>query len=202
MTHTGPHNPPRRAAFTMIELICVVLVLSVTAGLIVPRVVGNEARAQETKARAIADLFSAIARKDALSDEPLRLQFDREKQTLEFLVLRRDSLQTSFNNAGWVKDPLAADIPLDDITPGTLSLDGVSQFPDNWTIEFPQTATRQPVHLTLDAINESGKPVPAWVVELLPYETKATIRRAGAASDPLRNRLVDLDAVGRGESPW
>jgi len=64
--------------FTLIELICVILILAVTAGLIAPRISSNDARAMNTKAEAIADFFSFAAKRDALADEPLRIENDRE----------------------------------------------------------------------------------------------------------------------------
>jgi prepilin-type N-terminal cleavage/methylation domain-containing protein len=197
MTATRAHNP-RRRAFTLIELICVVLILSVIGGLIVPRITSNDARASEFRAQSIAGLFSAIARKDALANEPMRLKFDREQQTLELLVLRQ---RDDDRRARWVRDSLVPSVDVTQLTPRTLYLDGIAQRPDEWTIEFPQNQLRPAITLELQHTGES-QATRIWIVELLPYETKATLRTAGAEQDAMRNRLVDLDAVGRGDSPW
>ena len=197
MTRDTSHIPHGRA-FTLIELICVVLILSVIAGLIVPRISTGDARANQTRAQSIADLLSAIARKDALADEPMRLRFDRERRTLQLLVLRK---REGDRRAQWTRDPLIPDVDVDQITPRTLYLNGIAQSPDRWTIRFPQNENRPSIALELapvDATEQSR----TWIAELLPYETKASLRTSGANTDPMRNRLVDLDAVGRGDSPW
>lgn len=199
---TAPaHNPNRRNGFTLVELICVVLILAVTAGLIAPRLSTNDTRALDIKANAIADLFSYIAKQDALSGEPMRLEFDREDNTLELLVLRRANLRDTLNRTRWQRDPLAPIIDLNEVTPATLYLDGGPAPLDRWSVEFPATDIRQTVVLTLAGATASGREL-RWYVELLPYETKATIRTATDARDPMRDRSIDLDAVGRGESPW
>ncbi len=195
------HNPITPRAFTLIELICVVLVLAVTAGIIAPRISTSDARAMETKADTYAHLFSYIAKRDALSGEPMRLEFDRELDTLELLVLRRHSLETSLNRANWQPDPLAPSVDLTQVVPETLYLDGTPTVPERWSIEFPQSEVRPSIALALKGESASGR-TRVWYVELLPYETKATIRDGTTLRDPLRNRAVDLDAIGRGETVW
>lgn len=197
MHPTRAHNP-RRRAFTLIELICVILILSVIGGLIVPRISSTDARANEFRARSIAGLFSAVARKDALASEPMRLEYNREERTLELLVLRK---REGERRARWVRDSLLPDADVSQLEPRTLYLDGIAQRPDEWTIEFPQNELRPAITLELQPTDETQR-TRLWIVELLPYETKATLRTAGSETDPLRNRLVDLDAVGRGDSPW
>lgn len=46
-----------RRAFTMVELIVVVVVMTVIAAAIVPRFAGNEARAAEQEARNVREFF-------------------------------------------------------------------------------------------------------------------------------------------------
>ena len=201
MHRTPSHIQAAHRAFTLIELICVVLILAVTAGLIAPRISTSDTRAMDTKADTYAHLLSYIAKRDALSGEPMRLEYDREKNSLELLVLRRNSLDTSLNNARWERDPLAPQADLSQVAPEVLYLDGTPTLPDRWSVEFPQSEIRPTLVLSLKGKSSSGREL-IWYVELLPYETKATIRDATTQQDPLRDRAVDLDAVGRGESVW
>src|SRR6056297_3423322 len=151
MTATRAQNPGR-SAFTLIELICVVLILSVIGGLIVPRITSNDARASEFRAESIAGLFSAVARKDALANEPMRLKFDREEQTLELLVLRK---RADERRARWVRDSLVPAVDVTRLAPRSLYLDGIAQRPDEWTIEFPQNELRPAITLELVPTDQS-----------------------------------------------
>lgn len=154
-----------------------------------------------TKAEAIADFFSFAAKRDALADEPLRIEYDREAGELRLLVLRSTEVNNSYKLRQWVSDPLAPDADVSSIALSQLYLDGTEAYPDEWTIEFPQTTPRQTIVAVLEPAG-AELVTRRWIVELLPYETKATIRSATKGTDPLRNRAVDLDDAGRGDVPW
>lgn len=215
---------PSRFGFTLVELIVVIVLLSVVAGLAAPRLLSTGARRAEANMREVADLLGVAARRDASSggqaSETQRLVFDAEKRTLALQVRRaRTNARGEMEDAGvWRPDPLASAVNLEHVRIARGVIDGVAADDRGWTLDFVPGQVRATVELVV----ESGSGGPGgprraspsgrrWNILLLPYASSAEIAELGETAavvggagggGPSALRSVDLDALGVGDRAW
>src|SRR5690606_4403416 len=72
-------------SFTLLELIVVILIITILAGLIAPRVLDTSLRRAEAEAGDVSRLLSAAAQKDALTPRTLAIAWDGQTRRLELL---------------------------------------------------------------------------------------------------------------------
>ena len=77
-------------AFTIVEVLVVVVLLAAVAGLVAPRLTNNAARRVTAAAESTAEALSALARRDAMLSQPLALTYDQASNMLRSTVLQRD----------------------------------------------------------------------------------------------------------------
>ncbi|MFA6043993.1 MAG: type II secretion system protein, partial [Phycisphaerales bacterium] len=70
----------------MVELIVVVVMLGVLAGLVGPRLLGWTHRHTEAAALKLADLLSAASRRDTLSSQRVAVDYDAKRGTARMQV--------------------------------------------------------------------------------------------------------------------
>lgn len=223
----GESTSRSRRAFTLVELIVVIVLLSVVAGLTAPRLFSSSSRRAESNMREIADVLGIAARRDASgagsAGEAQRLAFDSEKRTLALQVRRtRQNGRGELEQAGvWRNDPLAPVVNLDHVRISRAVIDGVAADDRAWTLDFVSGQVRPTVELVVESTSGgttsggSGRSRvaqgPRWNVLLLPYASSAEIASlsataattqsaGGAGGSALRSQ--DLDAAGMGDRPW
>jgi prepilin-type N-terminal cleavage/methylation domain-containing protein len=220
----------RARAFTLIELIVVVVLLGVVAGLAAPRLMSNASRRAESNMREIADVLGIAARRDASgggsAGESQRLAFDGEKKTFALQVRRaRVNGRGETEDAGvWRNDPLSPVVNLEYVKVSRVVIDGVAADDRAWTLDFVPGQVRPTVEMVIESVSggDAGRGTgggrgasggagasgggPRWNVLLLPYGTSAEIASLGvtpsAASSAAALRSIDLDASGVGDRPW
>lgn len=181
--------PPRSRGFSIVEIIVVLVILSVLAAAVVPRLAAMSGRQARADAEAVAELLSIAARRDELTSQRVALDFDAERGSLRLLTRRADA-------ADWRPDPLAPDAQLRGSFLESVESEGVDLDPDRWRIEFQQSGRRPPVTLVVTDDRKRD----SWRVTLPVGASRAAL--APAASRLAPDGSIDLDAVGRSEEPW
>jgi prepilin-type N-terminal cleavage/methylation domain-containing protein len=195
---SSPSREPRVAAralpaFTLIELVVVIVLLAIFAAAVAPRFLSLGSRRAESEVQAVASLISAAAMRDVLTSQPIALSFDAETARLSMLCVQAASADAV---GLWKQDPIVAPITLSEarivsIQSGVRTLD-----PREWRIEFPQIEPREKLTIELaDAKDESR-----WVLILSPTATAAALF-PGSEKD-LPSDETDLDQIGKEEDSW
>lgn len=212
-----------RPAFTLLELILVVVLLGIFAGMVIPRITGPEQRQAQNEVAAVESFLSAVAERDAFASEPIAISFDTQpprrslaaggrtggesEGTLAFFV-RRTVDPDKPDLPQWMPDPLIQPVTLSILMLREASADGQRLDSRAWRVSLTQTEPRPAISLLL-AMRPAGRaaaPPPAWQVDL-PADSLSTVRTAMGASSaprllPPPARTIDLDATGRGAQPW
>jgi prepilin-type N-terminal cleavage/methylation domain-containing protein len=212
--HIGRHIPnvncelchvncrPRRA-FTLIELIVVIILVGVLLGLIAPRMIDSGRRQAEFESAEITRLLGVAARRAALSGEIVAVEYDGSAPRLALVALRETQTSRGVRRT-WVEDPLVPAVELTHVDILTASADGqtIGTAGSKWWVDFNPSEPRPALWLLVGRPRSDSSA--QWQVELLPEETSASRRptsmpsRASAAG-ALR---VDLDAINQGERAW
>lgn len=212
----GPSSRPAARAFTLVEIIVVLVLISILAGVIVPRLAGGSARRVEQEARAVQRLLSTFAEREALgpSTQGLALQFDASAGEggggrLEFFVRRvSPGAAAAGANAGvdprpeFVRDTLVPVVELVDARLAAGLEDGRPLDARRWRISLSPGGPRPAIALVLAPASGVG---PSWQVSLASDASTATRRALPPGSTtPAADlpRSIDLDASGKGEEPW
>ncbi len=182
-----------RPAFTLIELVVVIVLLAIFAGAVAPRFLSLGSRRAESEVQAVAALLSAAAMRDELTSQPIALAFDAETSRLSML-----SVQAASADAVplWKQDPIVAPVALSDarivsIQSGVRTLD-----PREWRVDFPQIEPREKLTIELADAKDDAR----WVLILSPTATAASLI-PGSEKD-LPTDETDLDQIGREEDTW
>lgn len=201
-----------RAAFTLIELIVVIVILAVLAGAIAPSLLRSAERQVELEAQAAQRLLSIAAERDALSTEPLAIEYDDAAGELRLLVRRTDStsLAGASGGADWRPDPLALTVVFANAKLGRALADGRPLPRQRWRVAFSQVETRPALALEIEpksARQSSGRnnaPAGGWQVLLPPDASAASRVGSGGSRGPAlaSDRSIDLDLAGKGQKPW
>ncbi len=179
-------------AFTLIELIVALVILSVLAAAIAPRLGDDGARRAARAAIGVRNLLSVAAHRDSLGGERLAVAHDPEGRTVSLEAFR----SASNGERVWRADPLTPAAGLGPLTMVSAALDGRVLDAGAWRIELPEHEPRPVIELTLERPGTKER----WTIVLLPGATEAEI--ADAATLPMLARPVDLDAQGTGSSAW
>jgi prepilin-type N-terminal cleavage/methylation domain-containing protein len=190
-----PANP-RPRAFTLIEVLVVVVILVVLAGALVPRLASMGGREVRASAVAVGDLVSVAARRDALTSQRVALQFDADSGSLALMTMQTSSRDTGAPmTPEWHQDRLMPRVQLGD-TIMQASTDGVALDAKGWRVEFPQGGRRPALAIVLS--DGAGKE--HWRVDLPSIAAHAVVSSGNAQG--MSDQTVDLDATGGGTAPW
>ena len=181
------------AAFTLIELLVVVVLISVVSGLVAPRLLNFSRRDADESARAVRNLLSIAAHRDALASGRTALEYDAGARSLALLMHGAASGERA---AGWRADPLVEPVALLSLTLESAALDGGELDPAGWRVTFPAHEPRGVIEIVLA---DAGAPPRRWRVALLPDAAEATLDDEATRRTPAS---IDLDAQGRGEVIW
>lgn len=185
--------------FTMIELIVVIVLFSVLAGAIMPRLVSWQGRKPEQEAYAIGELLSTAAKRDALTSQRVALDFDAQRACFRIM-----SYQEQFDYAGrpigaaWKDDILAGFVNLEETKVVSASADGAALDPGQFRVEFAPGASRPEVEIVL----EDSEGVRGYIIALASGAWRARVldRAAGVVTSDAG--VIDLDATVGSEQPW
>jgi type II secretory pathway pseudopilin PulG len=195
MPRTRRHNP---LAFTLIEVIVVVAVMVILVALTVPRLLSQDRRQLQVAADGVTDLLIMFAQREALSDRPVGIWHNGERNWI--VLMRLDRAEGGHAEpATWQRDPSVKPVKL----PSIVSADGVLASVDGGPIDFRQW----PI------VTEPGRPRPAVEISLITDDDLVkTISLPAHAIAPHESETdyelvelrspIDLDAEGRHREDW
>ena len=185
----------RARAFTLVEVMVVVVILAVIAGFAMPRVLNASGRQARVSAQSLGDLLSIAARREALTSQAVCVSYD---ETAHRIVLY--SLVTASSEGGspasWQLDRLAPAVPLGNAVVAVVEADGAAMDPRQFRLEFTPGVRRPGYRVTLT--DARGKE--QWTVELPPHADQAVV--GPGAGSGLFDHSIDLDAGGAGSAAW
>jgi prepilin-type N-terminal cleavage/methylation domain-containing protein len=214
--------------FTLIEIIVVVLILSIAAGVFLPRLAGNADRRAQTEAEGVRELLTILAEQqsdigtaagtssvaegvEARGSADVAIKFDPETNTVG--LVRRIP---GGRKGEWTDEPdrLVSPVNLSECVISQVVLDGrVLTFKPGEPFRL-DVAPRQ-LRPTLSLVLAKGSARTggggnsaserSWQIDLPATNTAATMRELPSgttAADALQTDAVDLDLTGAGDSPW
>ena len=186
----------------MIELVVVVVILTILAAAIAPRLMQAGSRRADGEITAVVDLVSAAARRDSLSSQRIALDFNAETQgqpgRLRVMGFFPPPPTDPFGQSEWREDLLIPGVNLENTVLQAASADGVEVDPRKFRIELKQSIRRPELMITL-AVPSSGM---RWTIRLASGAARATVGDATALDATGPAGSIDLDANGRSEDPW
>jgi len=227
MKSPGAH--PVRHAFTMVEVVVVIILITVLGALVLPRMMSNGIREAEQEAKALRMLLTTLAQRDSISGRALAIEFDPVNNRVELMVQRSDAeVDEASGSAGGASTAVAASLlwkPAPLVRPVTLSASELRQVTadarvvggsdaglpsssagssaGSWRIEVRQSEPRPAISILI-ARPERSSDSHAWQIDLLPGQTSASIK--GLESPSLwrapEAESLDLDATGMRAGSW
>ena len=182
-------------AFTLIELIVVVVILAITAVAVVPRFTGTLRQESSNSVDRVAELLRLFAYRQSLGSQQVALWRDGTDGRIHLIVKDGDP-EDPTAAPDWRPDRFAAPVAL----PEGLELveirkDDQRVDPAEWTIASVPGGERPKVEIHL-----VGHGVDATVV--LPPGSPSVVRVDADKPEPFARAQIDLDQAGRSREPW
>jgi len=180
--------------FTLIEMLTVIVLLSIMAGLILPRMAGRAHDPGRSAAEGARDLLSAAGQRAALTSQPLMVAYsDGVLEVRTPVTGERAEWQGSRER--WGTDPYAPIVRFEGSELVEALADGVRLGSGDWTVEFARAERRPDLELRIRGMGER-----LWTVRLASGALLATMTDDADAIGPLEP--VDLDASGGRYDAW
>lgn len=191
----SPSRSDSCRAFSLVEVLAVVVILAIVASVAAPRFSGWAARQTREDASQVADILSAAARRESQTIQRVAIEFYGEAGEIVMQTLTRASLSEP---GVWVRDPLVPVARLRSSQLRSILVDGVELDPRRARVEFSGMSGARPlVEVTL--AGDQGRSI--WRVMLSPGSMRAHVGSLFAENHSVDD-VIDLDAAGRSEEPW
>lgn len=185
----------RRRAFTLIEVLIVLIIIAVVLGVAAPRLSAISGGKTRSAAQQTAAILSAVARREQLSSQPIALDFDLKTGRLVALS-KRPTADGSFPD--WSADPLVASADLSIAPPTAVMLGDDSLDASGFRIDLRSVSPRPTIRISLQG-DDAIRPI---TVVLPAGRLTARIAAADEGPEVDGDVLVDLDAAGKGDEAW
>jgi prepilin-type N-terminal cleavage/methylation domain-containing protein len=183
---------PRRG-FSLVEILIVVAVIAILAGLVVPRVGGLKRREESLAVDRVADLLTMFAFRTSAGMQPVGLLHDAEAGRIELLILDIDPSQADMPVV-WQPDRLSMPVLLPEGLEIVSASEDLASLPrGDWMIASKPGGDRPRIELRLE-----GDGVEVDIV-LEPHDLAA---RRSDRSQLRRREPRDLDEEGLDRDQW
>ncbi len=195
MTSQTRRRHEAKSAFTLLEVIIVMVIMAILMTITVPRLLDRDERTLQLAADRVADLLTVYAQRDQLSARPAGLFHDAERNWIVLMILDIDPERPG-DPARWRPDPSARPVKL----PPRIAAGGVTVIADGlpvdiqaWPLATEPGQERTAVEITL--MDDEGRTrtlaLPAHAIAPQRTEAELLVRTA-----------IDLDAAGRSREDW
>lgn len=213
MRSTADQPVPR--AFTIVEVVVVVLIIGMLGALVVPRLLSVAGRQAEVEAEAVRAVLSGAAQRDAVSAQPVALVFRAgeqpdgaqriEVETLAQGAPAGEEQSGAQAGAQWKRVPLIrpANLALTELSAALI--DGQPMVLEgDWRATLTDGGTGAAITLLVRTRAGVVGQARAWQIDLVPGQTGATLRAVApdAAAQPVSAGAQDLDEEGQRNSTW
>ncbi len=190
-----PRHVQTRFAFTLLEIIVVIIIIGVLSAMIVPRLSGNQQREFKLTVERVNDVVLMFAHRVSTSNQAAALRYDPQNSQFELLSKIQDEEATG--EFFWGVDPLAQPVTL----PSWLGEDAITILVDGeitdttqWPVTTTPGETRPLIEVALHWDEHDA------LISLQSHAMGPTIWFDGVGTEPLMP--IDLDAEGRGREEW
>ena len=189
-------SEPTRRGFSLVEVIIVIVILSLFAGLIIPRVAGISRGTDQLTVMQAADLLAAFAYRDSIASGKTAMEFDGDRRALMLMAYVPEAIGTESDT--WTVDTLAPIVFLPEGIELSAFRDGALLADSGWWIESSSDGTRPKVEFELEGKElDSSITLPPWSQS--PYTTD---RMKNAFSRVVLPEEIDLDSSGQERIRW
>lgn len=192
----GPRSTiPRSRAFTMVEVIVVMLLIGILGALVVPRLGNLAERAAASEAESLAGLLTLAAQRAATSAQPGALEYAPASRTFSLLTQAAAPGLAS----AWQLAPLARPVRLERLTLRRAAVPG-GLLPGSTAWRAPIGGGIIPPTISMLLADDQT----VWQVELPEGASSARVIRLPAEGAWMPSTAVvrDLDAAGQRDKPW
>lgn len=185
----------RTRGFTLIEVIIVIMIIVLFAGLILPRLSGLNRRAEQIAVDRVADLLSAFSYRDSLASGSTAIEYSSSGGSLALLTLWVDPEEPD-DPAIWSHDILAPMVRLPETMGMRAYEDGELLADSDWSILTRVDGTRPKIEIELvgESINST--------IMLDPWAQTPSVVDELSLETTLLSDAIDLDAIGQDKEPW
>ena len=185
-----------RHGFSLVEVIIVIVILSLFAGLIIPRVAGISRGTNQLTVMQAEDLLAAFAYRDSIASGKTALEFNGDSRLL--MLMSNVSESSGAESNTWSVDTLAPAVYLPESIEISAFRDGSLLPNSGWWIESSSDGTRPKVELNLEGTElDSSITLPRWSQS--PYTTD---RIQDSFSRVVLPEEIDLDSSGQERIRW
>ncbi|MBT5365560.1 MAG: prepilin-type N-terminal cleavage/methylation domain-containing protein [Phycisphaerae bacterium] len=183
-----------RKAFTLLEIIIVVIMIGIMSSIVLPRLVGTRNQEFTLIVERVADVVLMYAHRNTTSNQPAALQYNGEAK--EFALLTKVEEEEE-GDRFWDFDPLAKPINLpswanEDLL--TIYVDGDLTDTSQWPVTASPGEARPLIEIVIRWEDRSA------LISLASHAIGPKVWFDGSGVEPVMP--IDLDAEGRGREEW
>lgn len=181
--------------FTLIEVVIVIMIIALFAGLIIPRLSGVSQRAEKLTVDRVEDLLAAFSYRDSLASGSTAIEYSSIDHSLVLLTLWVDP-DAPDDPATWSRDILVPVVRLPESLGMRVYEEGELLPDGDWSIITRIDGTRPKIEIQLfGTATDATVMLDPWAQG--PYVVDELAEQKTVLSD-----AIDLDAVGQDKEPW
>ena len=189
---------PSRRAFTLMELMIVIIILALLMSITIPRLVNHGRRELDLAAQQLLDMLTMFAQREATEQRPIALWHDAKRNWIVLLVLDVDPADPTAPS-DWRVDPYVSPVKLPSSVDSQYVYaieDGVQADFQKWPIATRLGEPRPAIEISI--ANQDG----LTKTVILPAHALAPYHRDGPGMYADLRYRIDLDAAGRRQEDW
>lgn len=191
-------SKPITRAFTLIELVVVMIVMSIIMAITLPRLGNTTGREMQNAADELADMLTMFAQHAATEHRPIAIWHDYERNWIVLLVMDIDPAAPD-DPPQWQIDRFVQPIKLPDFVDKTTVFsmqDGEAVDFQRWPIATKPGQPRTEIQISFSDDTGLTKTL------LLQSHALAPVQLDNAAQSSAIRLAIDLDATGRRQEDW